>query len=69
MLSLCESTKWTHLPVAGGWYDQRPEFVDAVYMYFSIKGHWEAEEEKKRQREQEAERRKGASSRASRPRR
>jgi hypothetical protein len=27
---LLENTRWTHLPIEGGWYDQHPQFVDEM---------------------------------------
>lgn len=45
MYALCKGTKWTHLPVAGGWYDQHPDFVDKMIVIMSK----EAEYEEKKQ--------------------
>lgn len=34
---LCEATKWNHLPVAGGLYDQHPRFLEHILTIFQIK--------------------------------
>jgi hypothetical protein len=49
MFSLCEGMKWSHLPVAGGIYDQRPELMDKFQIIFQMR----AEIEAKRQEEDE----------------
>lgn len=49
---LLKGTKWTHLPVAGGWYDQHPTFVDHMYMLLSIENQVDAKNAKERERKQ-----------------
>jgi hypothetical protein len=38
---LGESTRWAALPVAGGWYDQHPEFVRKVQFLFGLKAEYD----------------------------
>lgn len=38
---LLEATRWSHLPVGGGWYDQHPLFVEEIQIIFSAKGEVE----------------------------
>lgn len=45
----CKALKFTHLPVAGGIYDQHPKLIRDWLTIMSI----EAQEEKKRQEKQE----------------
>lgn len=45
----CKGLKFTHLPVAGGLYDQHPRLVKEWLTIMGI----EAEEERKRQEKQE----------------
>lgn len=71
MITLCENMKWAHLPVAGGIYDQRPEFIDDLYTYFMAKAEMEAKRAKDEERRAKAEAGRGQRSRgrgASRPR-
>lgn len=49
MFSLCEGMKWSHLPVAGGIYDQHPILMDKFQIIFQMR----AEIESKRQEEEE----------------
>ena len=49
MFSLCEGMKWSHLPVAGGIYDQHPLLMDKFQIIFQMR----AEIESKRQEEEE----------------
>lgn len=49
MFSLCEGMKWSHLPVAGGIYDQHPLLMDKFQIIFQTR----AEIEAKRQQEEE----------------
>jgi hypothetical protein len=44
---LLEATRWTHLPVGGGWYDQHPLFVEEVQTIFSVKGEVQARKNQK----------------------
>lgn len=34
---LLDATQWSHLPVAGGWYNQHPLFIDELMMIFDEK--------------------------------
>lgn len=49
--------KWAHLPVAGGIYDQHPDFVDGVRYIMQRK--YEAEEAKRKAEERKAKRKSG----------
>jgi hypothetical protein len=72
MFVLCEGMKWSHLPVAGGIYDQHPDLIDGFRIIFSIRNQHEAEEAEKRERNMGANQRrndKGASRPAVRRRR
>ncbi len=39
---ICKAMKWSHLPVAGGLYDQDPKLLDDFYKIMQ----WEGEQEK-----------------------
>lgn len=43
--------KWAHLPVAGGIYDQHPDFVEQISFIFSERDKAREEEHKKREQE------------------
>jgi hypothetical protein len=47
MFVLCEGMKWSHLPVAGGLYDQHPDLLDAFRTIFSARARHDAEEREK----------------------
>ena len=51
MFVLCEGMKWSHLPVAGGLYDQDPDLIDGFKLIFGLRAEHEAEEARKRERE------------------
>ena len=34
---MCENMRWSTLPVAGGLYDQSPEFIDGIELCFMMK--------------------------------
>ena len=53
LFSLLEGMKWAHLPVAGGLYDQHPQFVDEISIIFSERAK---EQEKKRQQDERKQR-------------
>jgi len=53
--------KWAHLPVAGGIYDQHPEFVEQIRFIFAERDKFREEEQKRR--EQEMKRNSGGSGR------
>lgn len=39
---LLEATRWTHLPVTGGWHEQHPMLIDEFMILFDEKGKHEA---------------------------
>ena len=43
--------KWSHLPVAGGLYDQHPKLLEQWRYIFAKRGEHEAEEERRREQE------------------
>lgn len=51
LLWICDSMDWRHLPVAGGIYDQHPDFLEAVMLLKELRGKHEerkrAEDERK----------------------
>jgi hypothetical protein len=52
LYTLCKGTRWTHLPLAGGWYDQHPEFVDKAYFTMAQEAKHDAEERERERRKQ-----------------
>lgn len=52
LFSLCEGMKWSHLPVAGGLYDQHPDLLDQFRYIFMKRNEHEAAEQEKREAEQ-----------------
>jgi len=44
---LCAAMKWTHLPVAGGLYDQDPERLRKFSIIFAAQEKFEAEQRRK----------------------
>lgn len=55
LLWYCDALDWQHLPVAGGVYDQHPDFLEGMLMLKELRGKYEEqkrrEEEAKRDRE------------------
>jgi hypothetical protein len=51
MFSLCEGMNWSHLPVAGGLYDQHPDLLDAWRYIFGVRAEHEKLEQERRERE------------------
>ena len=47
MFMLCEAMKWSHLPVAGGIYDQDPDLLDGFLIIFQKRSEHEAREAEK----------------------
>lgn len=47
MFQLCESMKWSHLPIAGGLYDQDPDLLDGFMIIFAARAKHDEEERKK----------------------
>jgi hypothetical protein len=69
MFSMCENMKWSHLPVAGGLYDQDPDLLEGFQIIFHERAEWEAEQEAKRKADEKRKMGSSTRSRASRPRR
>jgi hypothetical protein len=46
--------KWSHLPVAGGIYDQHPTLIAGFFYIFQERNAYEAEKQKEQAREQRA---------------
>lgn len=45
--------KWSHLPEAGGLYDQHPDLLEGFMYIFSERNKYEAEQREKEKRDQE----------------
>lgn len=45
---ICEAMKWSHLPSAGGLYDQRAGLIDRFHYIFQERNKYEEQEEKKK---------------------
>jgi hypothetical protein len=43
--------EWKHLPVAGGIYDQHPDFVEGMMMLMEERGRHQEEEAKRKEAE------------------
>lgn len=52
MFSLLSSMKWSHLPNAGGLYDQNPELLDAIRKIFAAQAQYESEQAEKQRQKQ-----------------
>jgi len=59
MFALCEGMKWTHLPVAGGIYDQHPKLMDEWRIIFGIRSEKQAKEAEAEKRKANANRPRG----------
>lgn len=55
----CDSFNWRHLPVAGGVYDQHPEFLEAAMMLHEVRGKYEEKKRAEQERKQKADMGKG----------
>ncbi len=44
--------KWAHLPVAGGLYDQHPQFLDEISYIFSERNKYQEKKRKDDERKQ-----------------
>lgn len=55
LIQVCESIRWAHLPVAGGLYDQHPDFISDMVTYLGMKYEYEAKQAKEDERKQAAE--------------
>jgi hypothetical protein len=49
MLVFMDAMEWKHLPVAGGMYDQHPDFVEKAKEYMGRKSAAEREKQKQEQ--------------------
>lgn len=52
LFALCDAMNWSVLPVAGGLYDQHPDFIDQIQVIFQAKA--DAERRKQAQAEMKA---------------
>jgi hypothetical protein len=50
--NLMDNMKWAHLPVAGGIYDQHPQFLDELRFIFQERNLHQEKEAKRREAEQ-----------------
>ena len=50
----CAGTKWAHLPVAGGIYDQHPTLIDEWSVLFDIQARHEKAEQASQRREMDS---------------
>lgn len=64
MFQLCEAMKWSHLPVAGGIYDQDPALIDGFLIIWHERAEWDKEEEKRREAERKNPRTMGSRARS-----
>jgi hypothetical protein len=48
--------KWSHLPVAGGLYDQHPQFLEEIAVIFQVRSEYQ---ERKRKEDERKNRSKG----------
>lgn len=55
--------KWSHLPVAGGLYDQHPKLIVQFEYIFSARAKHEEKKRKEDQRKRDAEARRGGGGR------
>lgn len=47
----CAGTKWAHLPVAGGIYDQHPRLIDEWGVLFAIQAEHDRKEQSRQKQE------------------
>lgn len=66
MFSLCAHMKWSHLPVAGGLYDQDPDLLDKFEFIFGELDAEEARKEEERKKKDAADSRKNSAKSSSR---
>lgn len=50
LFAMCDAMKWNHLPVAGGLYDQNPEFLEQIQYIFAARSAAEERERQKKDR-------------------
>ncbi len=51
LFAMCDAMKWSHLPVAGGLYDQHPRLLEEFMFIFAERGDHERSEQERRERE------------------
>lgn len=51
LFALCDGMKWSHLPVAGGIYDQDPRLLDAFRYIFAERSKEQDKERRRSERE------------------
>lgn len=55
LLFICDSCDWRHLPVAGGIYEQHPDFLDGMLMLKNLRAKHEEEKRRKEEAKSKAE--------------
>jgi hypothetical protein len=60
---LCKAMKWTHLPVAGGIYDQHPKLLDDFLVIMEIDGKVQEDKHREMERKQQQQQRGAGGSR------
>lgn len=43
---ICKNMKWTHLPIAGGLYDQHPKLMDDFFLLMNAESEHQAKKNK-----------------------
>jgi len=54
MFALCDNMKWSHLPNAGGLYDQDPDFIEKMQHLFSERNEHQRKEQEEQRRKMES---------------
>lgn len=49
LIFMCDAVGWKHLPVAGGLYDQHPDFLDAMLLMQERRGYHQDKERKEQE--------------------
>lgn len=49
MFALCDNMKWSHLPMAGGLYDQDPDFIAKMNYIFGQRNEHQRKEQEAQQ--------------------
>lgn len=52
LFNLMDNMKWAHLPVAGGLFDQSPQFIEETRYIFQERNAYQAEQQRKQEAEQ-----------------
>lgn len=50
LLAQCDALGWKHLPVAGGLYDQHPDFLESAMLLHQLRGEHEERKRKEDER-------------------